>query len=262
MDTVKNQHQTLASLTKLTTQVQVGVASDGNGVVLAYPFVNHAQQHPAINLVARRLGHRLNCPVVVCPSAHGRAILDGALTQLHSRGVRSAVTVPLTFTQGITLTDSTFKQSPLRVFTAGPLGVGSETFTAIRETFESAEAHPQPNVMVVLAIAAADAEIAFTLQDFDANQHLPGWAGFTPWIVPTQAAQARAELTEIVSQFSEVLVMPLSLAPGPFVQAVWSTASALDVPCLSSTLHNAPSLTTALYKRVCEARRVMPRNFS
>ena len=71
------------------------MATDGQGVVLAVAASADTRQRTTMDLLARRVAHRLGCPVGTAQVQQGSVLLDAAISQLAAKGVRQAVVVPV-----------------------------------------------------------------------------------------------------------------------------------------------------------------------
>ncbi len=226
------------------------MSTDGQGVTLAYPFSSDAQQRPAIDVLARRVGHRLGCPIAVCGIQRGRPLLDGALERLTERGASSIVLAPLTFSLAVQPVGK-----PEITAVASPLGGGDEVVRAVLESLACAEREPESHTHVVIVAPASEAGAIPDLRTQCAQERGHGWAAIHATVLASDRTAAIASVQAMHADLGRVLLVPLAVAPGPFVNHVSAVAGASGVDHTTQTLHATESLTKLLLTRVCDARR-------
>ena len=226
------------------------MSTDGQGVTLAFPFSSDAQQRPAIDVLARRVGHRLGCPIAVCGIQRGRPLLDGALERLTTRGASNIVLAPLTFSLPVQSV-----AQPEIAAVAAPLGGGPAVVAAVLESLACAERLPDPEMHVVIVAPASEAAVIPALRDECAQEDGHGWGSLSVVVMASERAPAVAAVQAMRERLGRVLLVPLSVAPGPYVAHVSSVAQAGGVDHTTQTLHATEALTKLLLCRVCSARR-------
>lgn len=226
------------------------MSTDGQGVTLAFPFSSDAQQRPAIDVLARRVGHRLGCPIAVCGIQRGRPLLDGALERLTARGASSIVLAPLTFSLPVAEVTK-----PEIAAVAAPLGGGTSVVSAVLETLAHAERLPNPDTHVVIVVPASEAAIIPTLRQQCASEMDHGWGSLSAVVLASDRTSALTTATAMQADLGHVLLVPLAVAPGPFVTHVNVVALAGGMESTSQTLHSTEALTKLLLSRICHARR-------
>ena len=227
-------------------------ATDGQGVIVAFPFASQTQQRPSIDLLARRVGHRLGCPVETCALTRGQPLLDGALRRLSDRSARSIVVAPATFTLPLSMQRMSPAVARLRV--AAPLGGGEAVVQSVADALAAADRPADDAVRVVIAIPASEVAMASLL-----GPHLPvlaarGWGDGAAVVVPPQPSEAEEALASVI-EGHPAIVVALSIAPSPFVGFVGAAAQRVGADAITQTLHSSESLTQLVVTQVNAARR-------
>ena len=136
------------------------MATDGQGVVLAVAATADTRQRTTMDLLARRVAHRLGCPVANAQVQHGSVLLDAAIDQLAAKGVRQAVVVPVeAFPVHI---DGVDEQGRLAPVTRGSSvvelrvspGIAADPalINAVLEVLDASERTPSADTAVLVAV--------------------------------------------------------------------------------------------------------------
>lgn len=227
-------------------------ATDGQGVIVAFPFASQTQQRPAVDLLARRVGHRLGCPVETCALTRGQPLLDGALRRLTDRSARSIVVSPATFTLPLTMHRAGPHGTQLRL--AAPLGGGEAVVQAVADALAAADRPASSSVRVIVAVPSSEASVGARLAE-----HLPvlvdrGWRDGVTVVVSPNAEEADRSLAA-ASGGHDSIAVALSIAPSPFVGFVGASAQRIGIDAITQTLHCSESLTQLVVTQINAARR-------
>lgn len=238
------------------------MATDGQGVILAVPHSVDARQRAAIDLLSRRVSHRLGCPAAAGQVQRGTLHLDAPLADLHSKGAREIVVVPLTLTRqrfrlsqpaarssaGSRLKSMSFRETE-------PLGGAPEIITTVIESLNHSERPPDPRTRVVLVLPFSERAAAGELE-----QHLEliaaaGWRDGRVHALPTSEPDCDLATALDPDDDGTSLLVPLVVAPGPFTDRVAKCAADHGVEMASVSFHASEALTSLIYRRVLNARR-------
>ncbi len=153
----------VAERLSMTRNRPLPMATDGQGVILAVPHSVDPRQRAAIDLLSRRVSHRLGCPTSPGQVQRGTLHVDAPLAELHAKGAREVVVAPLT------LSDQTFDYSTptsrslagarfgsVSLRNAGSLGGVAEVVSAVLESLALSERSPDPHTRVVLLLPFHD----------------------------------------------------------------------------------------------------------
>lgn len=240
----------------------VASATDGQGVILAVPHSVDARHRTAIDLLARRVSHRLGCPVVVGHVQRGRLHVDAAIAELHARGSRRVVVAPLTFAyQPIEVVPphprsaAGIAMNHITVTHADHLGGNRMAIAALLESLQESERLPHPATRLAIVIPTSDAGAAS-----DLRAHLPtireaGWRDGVIAVLPTNSRDCGLNGALDGAGDASVLLAPLAITPGPFTERVSACAETLGVDNARVSLHSADQLCALICQRVTEARR-------
>jgi sirohydrochlorin ferrochelatase len=240
----------------------IAMATDGQGVILATPHSVDARQRTALDLLGRRVAHRLGCPVAVGQVQNGVLHLDAPISTLHAKGAREIVVAPLTFAPMPMISDRTppnregarqFAGVSLR--TADPLGGEPEVIDAVVEVLSNSERTPNPNTRIVMALPHADHPAVPALSAHVGALARAGWKQGVVVAMPPTDAPADLDGVLSVAPHERVLMVPLTIAPGAFGSRIADFARRSGVESASVSLHSADSLTRLICRRVSAARR-------
>ena len=238
------------------------MATDGQGVILATPHSVDARQRTAVDLLTRRVAHRLGCPAATGQVQHGVLHLGAPMSHLHAKGVRDVVVVPLTFIASPVVPDGTSTHPAgnghppgMNVRTAEPLGGEPEVIAAVIEALNQSERPPDPRTRVVMLLPYADHPVTSLL-----SPHVPaitaaGWRDGRVMVMPTNPADCTLNGALDVGPQGRVLLVPLTITPGPFSSRVAECAARLGTESANVSLHSCEALTKLICRRVVAARR-------
>jgi len=252
------------------------MATDGQGVLLAVSQASDTRQRTTMDMLSRRVSHRLGCPVAVVQIQRGAPLLQAPLTQLAAKGVRSAVLVPvephLTTVSGFDATGEL--EYPLggltvRVRLAESIGTDPQLIEGVIEALLTSERAPDPHTAIVVALPASLNGAGRLLADRQALVTAAGWAGVDTVTVPATrdtSDHLDFNLTHASEQVKRALVVPLAVNPGPFVsrcaelvanagRTVNSTTLAGGIEFAPITLHSTNAVSQLIKDRVTQARR-------
>ena len=248
------------------------MATDGQGVVLAVAASADTRQRTTMDLLARRVAHRLGCPVATAQIQRGSVLIDAALDQLAAKGVRQAVVVPIeAFPVAITDADSAGRlptamrgNNPIELRVAPGIGGDPAIIDAVLESLDASERTPSPDVAVLLGVPPVAAPIVRRLAERASSVTSAGWAGVGFVRVGSDVAGFEEELSRVAPLNGErtAVLVPLAVNPGPFVgrcedlvtQAVSPYGD--KIAMVGTTLHATPTITRLIKERVVDARRL------
>lgn len=247
------------------------LATDGQGVVLAVSATADTRQRTTMDLLARRVAHRLGCPVATAQIQHGAILLDAALDQLAPKGVRQAVVVPVeafpVMVNGVgpdgRIPSPTRGNYRVELRLAPGIGGDPAMVDAVLETLDASERTPSPDVAVLIGLPPVAASAARPLATRAACVTAAGWAGLGFVSVGADVPEFEAELRRVAPLDDErtAVLVPLAVNPGPFVsrcedlvtQAASPYGDKIDI--VGTTLHATPAVTSLIRQRVLDARR-------
>lgn len=247
------------------------MATDGQGVVLAVAASADTRQRTTMDLLARRVAHRLGCPVATAQIQRGSVLLDAALGQLTAKGVRQAVIVPVeAFPVTIDGVDHdgrlpSANHSNQRIELRVAPGIGGEPaiIDAVLESLAASERSPSPETAVLIGVPPVAAPVVRTLAARATAVASAGWAGLGFVRVGADVAAFESELSRVAPLNGErnAVLVPLAINPGPFVSRCEDLVSQAASPygdkvdMVAATLHATPTITTLIRQRVVHARR-------
>ena len=247
------------------------MATDGQGVGLAVAASADTRQRTTMDLLARRVAHRLGCPVATAQVQSGAVLADAALDQLATKGVRQAVIVAVeAFPVRIDGVDSQGRLEPatrgtkvveLRV--APGIGADPTLVDAVLESLDASERTPSGDVAVLVGVPPVAASVVRQLATRAAAATAAGWAGLGFVRVGADVADFEAELAQAAPLNGErtAVLVPLAVNPGPFVSRCEDLAAQATSPygdkidMVGATLHATPTITKLIKQRVVDARR-------
>lgn len=233
------------------------------GVVL----LSHGSADPrsrlATDLLARRVGHRLNAAVALASLDHDRARLDGAVQQLASRGVNQVVVVPLLLNVAYHATSDVpeaatqikFSHPDAKIRLARPLGADPALLKGLDAVIKTAGFRPNQRTGVVLASAGSNHESArarHTALALEWRSH--GWGASAVAFVSgpgPRVADAVASLRDY--ELDRTLVVPFVIAPGVMSQRIGREAREAGAIAISTTLHSTDAAVDVVVSRIQSA---------
>jgi sirohydrochlorin ferrochelatase len=243
------------------------MATDGQGVVLAVPQSVDSRQRTALDLLARRVSHRMGRPVVI---GHVRqaTLLGGApLKSLHGRGVREVVVVPLSIGR-LRLSPEIELGGPetaalarsMSVALSEPLGGDPAIIEGVQEMLARSERAADPGTTLELVLSGLDASAAEALRGPLPDLRADGWADARLHVLGTDgpgAADGPARVTSGRTPRGDarLLVVGLAITPGQFLDRVAQHARQSGGHLLPATLHSTEALSRAICERISSARR-------
>lgn len=238
------------------------MATDGQGVILAVPHSVDPRQRAAIDLLSRRVSHRLGCPTSPGQVQRGTLHVDAPLAELHAKGAREVVVAPLT------LSDQTFDYSTptsrslagarlgsVSLRNAESLGGVPEVVSAVLESLALSERSPDPHTRVVLLLPFHDRMAQGELEQHLGQFTTAGWQDARIFSMPPESS--KPDLSPVLNSGFDrgSLLVPLVIAPGPFRDRVAKCAADNGVEAAHTAFHNSTALTGLICRRVLEARR-------
>lgn len=230
------------------------------GVVL----LSHGSADPrtrlANDLLARRVGHRLNAAISLASLDHDRARLDGAVAYLQEQNISDIVVVPLLLNVAHDIASDSPQTPPqVRVSFPGvklrvskPIGADPLFLKGLDSVLKASGYRPEENTGVVLASAGSSHESArarHAALALEWRSH--GWGGsavaFASGPGP-RVADAVATLRE--SNLERILVAPFVIAPGALSHKIAAEAKAVGATPVTSTLHSTDSAVEVVIKRI------------
>ncbi|MCB0915958.1 MAG: hypothetical protein H6525_11875 [Actinobacteria bacterium] len=238
------------------------MATDGQGVILAVPHSVDARQRAAIDLLSRRVSHRLGCPAAAGQVQRGTLHLDAPLADLHAKGAREIVVVPLTLTRH----EFNYSEPPSRSASGSrrrsmsfrvtePLGGAPEIITTVIESLNHSERLPDPSTRIVLVLPFAERAAAPELEKHLDLIAAAGWQDGRVHSLPTNGTDCELAGVLEPDPGRSSLLVPLVVAPGPFADRVAKCAAEHGVDMANVSFHASEALTALIYRRVLHARR-------
>ncbi len=248
--------------------VVLPTARQSYGVVL----LSHGSPDPrarlANDLLARRVGHRLNTVVSLASLDHDRARLDGAVKHLQERGIDDIIVVPLLLNVAYHATSDvpeatnrvkiSYPGVKLRV--ARPIGADPLLLKGLDVVLKASGFRPAADTGVVLASAGSAYESArarHAALALEWRSH--GWGGsavaFASGPGP-RVADAVSTLHE--SNVERIVVAPFVIAPGVLSQRIATEAREAGATPVTSTLHSTDAAVEVVCKRVDAALATAP----
>jgi sirohydrochlorin ferrochelatase len=247
------------------------MATDGQGVLLAVNQSSDTRQRTTMDVLSRRVSHRLGCPVSVVQVQRGVPLMNAPLEQLVQQGVRNAVMVPVDpYQSPITSFDADGNRLEARVGgvtvnvrLAEGLGADPALVDAVLESLILSEREPDPKTAVLLSVPAPMNGIARRLIVKDSAVRAAGWAGLGFVDVPATVSESSATLPLRLSEPipPRALIVPLAVNPGPFVNRCEHLAATARNPFADGvefaplTLHATAVLGQLIRERIHRARR-------
>jgi sirohydrochlorin ferrochelatase len=230
------------------------------GVVL----LSHGSPDPrarlANDLLARRVGHRLNAAVALASLDHETARLDGAVAHLQQKDIDDIIVVPLLLNvayhatsdvpEATTRVKISYPGIKLRV--ARPMGADGVLLKGLDAVLKASGFRPNADTGVVLASAGSAYESArarHAALALEWRSH--GWGSsavaFASGPGP-RVGQAVATLRE--SAVERIVVAPFVIAPGVLSHRIASEAREAGAIPVTSTLHSTDAAVDVVCKRV------------
>lgn len=240
----------------------VPMATDGQGVILAVPHSVDARQRTAMDLLSRRVAHRLGCPVATGQVQRNTLHIDAPLAHLHAKGAREIVVAPMTFallpfTVSLprNLAAGSARYPGVSIRTADPIGGVVEVIEATIEVLGHSERTPDPNTRLIMLVPFAEREVVAHLCENTDVVSAAGWRD--GHVAPMSANHGDVNLNGAldVGADGRVLLVPLTVTPGPFSSRVADVAEVLGVEAAVVSLHSSEVLTKLISRRVIAARR-------
>ncbi|MDQ1249993.1 MAG: hypothetical protein QG597_4370 [Actinomycetota bacterium] len=215
-----------------------------------------------MDLLTRRVAHRLGCPVATGQVQQGVLHLDAPLRQLHAKGAREVVIAPLMLTAApISLGsrpgrgEGPAHLSEVSLRQAEPLGGAPELIHAAMEALNNSERTPSTDTRIVLLVPHLDHPVLPGLSTHIGAVAAAGWRDGVVTTLPPNNAKCGLNGALDVGAHERVLLVPLTVAPGPFSSRVAECADLLGVESANVSLHSAEALTRLICQRVNTARR-------
>ena len=238
------------------------------GVVLLSHGSSDPRSRLANDLLARRVGHRLNAVVSLASLDHDRARLDGAVAHLQSRDINDIIVVPLLLnvayhaTSDVPEATSRVKVSypGVKLRVARPVGADGTLLKGLDAVLKASGFRPAQDTGVVLASAGSAYESArarHAALALEWRSH--GWGGSAVAFVSgpgPRVGDAIATLRE--SQVSKIVVAPFVIAPGVLSHRIASEARDAGAIAVTSTLHSTDAAVDVVCKRVDAALATEP----
>lgn len=232
----------------------------GYGVVL----LSHGSADPrarlASDLLARRVGHRLNAAVSQASLDHDRARLDGAVAQLSARGIREAVVVPLLLNAAYHATSDVPQAARqvkvsypgFRLRVSRPLGADPLLLNGLDAVIKTSGFRPSRRTGVVLASAGSTHESArarHAALALEWRSH--GWgASAVAFMSGTgpRIASAIDSLREY--ELDRILVAPFVISPGVMSHRMNREARDAGATAITTTLHSTDAAVDVVVNRI------------
>jgi sirohydrochlorin ferrochelatase len=215
-----------------------------------------------MDVLTRRVSHRLGCPVAAGQVQHGVLHLDAPLRNLHAKGAREIVAMPLRFAPAPMVMDSSIGRRDEAPYATGvaireaqPLGGHQDVIDAAVEVLSNSERTPSRDTRVVMLVPHSEEPVVRQLAPFVDSIGAAGWRDGVVLPLPPNDADCGLNGALAVAPHEKVLLMPLAVAPGPFSARVAACAEQLGLDYASVSLHSAEALTKLICRRVNEARR-------
>lgn len=239
---------------------RLAAATDGQGVILAIPYSSDARQRTSAEVLARRVSHRLGCPVALGMVQRGTLLADGSLRSLHAKGARTIVVAPaaLSCAQPLDAGPRTMAQGAalnLTFRTAQPLGGDPLLAAAVLELLAGSERSPNPTTAIRLVLHPADAALAQALTRASRLFAQAGW-GPAEVVVLDASGRLRPEDDQApAAQAPRRIVVAVTILAGGFSSRVAAMAAARGDEAIQQTLHATDACNRLIATRVLEARR-------
>lgn len=247
------------------------MATDGQGVILAVPQSADTRLRTTMDLLARRVAHRLGCPVAIAQVQRGVPLIDAAVEQLATKGVRHIVMVPV---ESYPVYIDGFDAEGMRRITlrgernvtvslAPGLGGDPALIDAVLEALEASERTPSRDTAVIIGVPELAERVVSSLLPHAGAVADAGWAGVRFVRVPGQVAQFEEELRQALPVNGETgaVFLPLTVNPGAFASRcedlVSQTPSPYDdkIDIVSTTLHATTTISQLIRARVMQTRQ-------
>lgn len=247
------------------------MATDGQGVILAVPHTADTRLRTTMDLLARRVSHRLGCPVAMAQIQRDAPLLDAPVEQLSAKGVQQIVVVPV---ESYPVYIDGFDAEGLRRVSvrgdrsvtlrlAQGLGGDPLLVDAVLEALEASERTPSTETAVLIGIPEMAERVIPSLAQRSRAVTEAGWAGVGFVRVPGQVAQFEQELERTVPINGETaaVFVALTVNPGAFASRCEDLVSQTPSPyqdkieVVSTTLHATPTISNLIRARVVQARR-------
>lgn len=238
------------------------------GIVL----LSHGSADPrsrlATDLLARRVGHRLNAAVALASLDHNRARLEGAVTQLSQRGIREIVVLPLLLSVAYHATsDVPEAASQVKIAYPGvnlrvarPLGADPILLKGLDAVIKTSGYRPSARTGVVLASAGSSIESArarHAALALEWRSH--GWGASAVSFVSgpgPRVADAVASLSDY--DLDRILVAAFVISPGAISHRISREAREAGATAITTTLHSTDAAVDVSVKRIEAALAAEP----
>jgi sirohydrochlorin ferrochelatase len=238
------------------------------GVVLLSHGSSDPRARLANDLLARRVGHRLNAAVSLASLDHDKARLDGAVAHLQEKSISDIIVVPLLLnvayhaTSDVPEATSRVKVSypGVKLRVARPIGADGILLKGLDAVLKASGFRPGPDIGVVLASAGSAYESArarHAALALEWRSH--GWGGSAVAFVSgpgPRVADAVANLRE--KELARIVVAPFVIAPGVLSHRIASEAREAGAIAVTSTLHSTDAAVDVVVKRIDAALLTEP----
>lgn len=248
------------------------MATDGQGVLLAVNQSSDTRQRTTMDILARRVAHRLGCPVAVVNVQRGVPLMQAPIEQLAAKGVRNVVLVPVDPYQPLVKgfadqpegVEVRVGPSSVRVRLADGVVADPLLVDAMLEALITSERSPDPEATVIVALPESMNGLARRLSRKDSAVKTAGWGGLGFVDVPSQDPDPSSQLPlRLVSEplTPRGLVVPLAVNPGAFVVRCEAVSAHIEshfsggVEFAPITLHSTTVLGQMIKDRVQVTRR-------
>ncbi|MDP3972846.1 MAG: CbiX/SirB N-terminal domain-containing protein [Candidatus Nanopelagicales bacterium] len=227
-------------------------------------LLSHGSPEPrtrlATDLLARRVGHRLNAAVALASLDHDRARLDGAVQQLSAKGVNQIIVVPLLLNVAYHATSDVpeattqikISHPGVNIRVARPLGADPTLLKGLDSVIKNAGFRPSERTGVVLASAGSTHESArarHAALALEWRSH--GWGGSAVAFVSgpgPRISDAVATLREY--DLDRILVVPFVVSPGTMSQRISREARQAGAIAISTTIHSTDAAVDVVVRRI------------
>lgn len=247
------------------------MATDGQGVLLAVNQSSDTRQRTTMDVLSRRVAHRLGCPVSVVQVQRGVPLMQAPLEQLAAKGVHNTVMVPVdpyqTRIESLNpesgQLDAKVNSSTVNVRLADGIGADPQLIDALLEALQAAERSPDPDTALVVGVPQTHNGMIRRLSTKSDAVRAAGWGGLGFVEIPVQDGQSDQPPSARMAPPlpPSALFVPLAVNPGPFVTRCENIAPNLkayfsaEVAFAPTTLHATTTLGQMIRDRVQQARR-------
>lgn len=247
------------------------MATDGQGVLLAVNQSSDTRQRTTMDVLSRRVAHRLGCPVSVVHVQRGVPLMQAPLEQLAAKGVRTAVMVPVdpyqsridSFDPETGRRDVKVNGATVNVRLADGVGADPLLIDALLEALIVSERDSDPDTALIVGVPQTHNAILRRLSAKSEAVRAGGWGGLGFVEIPVQdgLSDQPPPVRMAPPLPANALFAPLAVNPGPFVARCESIAPNLKtyfgsgVEFAPATLHATTTLGQMIRDRVQRARR-------